>query len=58
MASVCNVGWSRLGLRDVAVAMEEVNARGWLELEKVHRPEIQNKQDHAYKKPGYDPSEL
>ena len=44
------------GEESVSVAMEEVTARDWLQ--KVYKPDIQNKQDHAYKKPGYDPSEL
>ena len=44
------------GEESVSVAMEEVTARDWLE--KVYKPDIKNKWDHVYKKPGYDPSEL
>ena len=44
------------GEESVSVAMEEVTARDWLE--KVYKPDIQNKWDHVYKKPGYDRSEL
>jgi 4-oxalocrotonate tautomerase len=35
---------------------EEVKARDWVA--KVYEPDIQNKWDTVYKKPGYDPSEL
>jgi 4-oxalocrotonate tautomerase len=38
------------GEESVSVAMEEVTARDWLE--KVYKPDIQNKWDHVYKKPG------
>ena len=44
------------GEESVSVALEEIKARDWLE--KVYRPDIQNKWDDVYKKPGYDPSDL
>ena len=44
------------GEESVSVAVEEVTARDWLE--KVYKPDIQNKWDNVYKKPGYDPSDL
>jgi 4-oxalocrotonate tautomerase len=44
------------GEESVSVAMEEVTAQDWLE--KVYKPDIQNKWDHVYKKPGYDPKDL
>ena len=44
------------GEESVSVAMEEVMARDWLE--RVYKPDIENKWDHVYKKPGYDPNEL
>jgi 4-oxalocrotonate tautomerase len=34
----------------------EVKSRDWLE--KVYKPDILNKWDNVYKKPGYDPSDL
>lgn len=40
----------------VSVAFEEVPAREWRE--KVYQPEILDKQDQLYKKPGYDMGEL
>ena len=39
----------------VSVAMEEVKAKDWTE--KVYKPEIQEKWDTLYKKPGYEPSD-
>ena len=45
-----------LGEESVSVAMEEVEPRDWGE--KVYRPDIANKPEQLYKKPGYDPSEL
>lgn len=39
------------GEESVSVAMEEVKAKDWTE--KVYRPEIQEKWDKLYKKPGY-----
>ena len=44
------------GEESVSVAMEEVEARDWAE--KVYTPDIVNKPDQLYKKPGYDLSEL
>lgn len=44
------------GEESVSVALEEIKARDWLE--KVYKPDIQNKWDDVYKKPGYDPSDL
>jgi len=41
------------GEESVSVAFEEVNLRDWTE--KVYKPDIQNKWDKVYKKPGYDP---
>ncbi len=44
------------GEESVSVALEEVPAAEWAE--KVYRPDIMNKPDQLYKKPGYDLSEL
>ena len=44
------------GEESVSVAMEEIEARDWAE--KVYKPDIMNKPDQLYKKPGYDMSEL
>ena len=46
----------RYGEESVSVALEEVKSRDWLE--KVYKPDILNKWDNLYKKPGYDPSDL
>jgi 4-oxalocrotonate tautomerase len=35
----------------VSVAIEEISSQEWAE--KVYKPEIQNKWDTLYKKPGY-----
>ena len=43
------------GEESVSVAMEEVKSRDWTE--KVYRPDIKEKWDKLYKKPGYDPLE-
>ena len=40
------------GDESVSVAMEEVGADEWAE--KVYRPDIVNKPDTLYKKPGYE----
>jgi 4-oxalocrotonate tautomerase len=40
------------GDESVSVAIEEVGADEWAE--KVYRPDIVNKPDTLYKKPGYD----
>ena len=44
------------GDESVSVAMEEVRAQDWVE--KVYKPDIKNKQDKLYKKPGYDQKDL
>ena len=44
------------GEESVSGAMEEVKSEDWLE--KVYKPDIQNKRDTLYKKPGYDVSDL
>ena len=44
------------GEESVSVAMEEVNSQEWVE--KVYKPEVKNKWDKLYKKPGYDESDL
>ena len=44
------------GEESVSVALEEVKAADWLK--KVYKPDIQNKWDQVYKKPGYDPNDL
>jgi len=43
------------GEESVSVAMEEVKSREWAE--KVYKPDIKEKWDKLYKKPGYDPLE-
>jgi len=44
------------GEESVSVAMEEVEPRDWAE--KVYKPDIVNKPEQLYKKPGYDLSDL
>ena len=44
------------GEESVSVSMEEVEPHDWAE--KVYKPDIANKLDQLYKKPGYDLSEL
>ena len=44
------------GEESVSVAMEEVEPRDWAE--KVFKPDIVNKPDQLYKKPGYGLSDL
>lgn len=44
------------GDESVSVAIEEINAKDWAE--KVYKPDILNKPEQLYKKPGYDLSEL
>jgi 4-oxalocrotonate tautomerase len=44
------------GDESVSVAIEEINAKDWAE--KVYKPDILNKSEQLYKKPGYDLSEL
>jgi len=41
--------------KSVSVAIEEVDPADWPE--KVYKPEILDKQDKLYKKPGYNPFE-
>jgi len=41
--------------KSVSVAFEEVNPNDWTE--KVYVPDILNKEENLYKKPGYDPFE-
>lgn len=43
------------GEESVSVAMEEVQPQNWTE--EVYKPEIQDKWDKLYKKPGYEPSD-
>jgi 4-oxalocrotonate tautomerase len=40
------------GEESVSVAFEEISSRDWNE--KVYKPDIQNKWDQVYKKPGYE----
>jgi 4-oxalocrotonate tautomerase len=44
------------GEESVSVAMEEVTSQDWAE--KVYKPDIRNKWDRLYKKPGYDVNDL
>lgn len=44
------------GDESVSVALEEVESRDWVE--KVYKPDVQNKWDTLYKKLGYDPNAL
>jgi 4-oxalocrotonate tautomerase len=44
------------GEESVSVAIEEVEPRDWAE--KVYKPDIVNKPEQIYKKPGYDLSDL
>lgn len=44
------------GEESVSVAMEEVKPQDWVE--KVYRPDIKDKWDKVYKKPGYDEKDL
>ena len=39
--------------RSVSVAIEEIEAQDWAE--KVYRPDILNKENSLYRKPGYNP---
>lgn len=41
------------GEEAVSVAFEEVDEQDWME--KVYKPDIQDKWDALYKKPGYEP---
>ena len=44
------------GEESVSVAIEAVNPEDWLE--KVYKPDVKNKWDTLYKKPGYDENDL
>jgi 4-oxalocrotonate tautomerase len=44
------------GEESVSVSMEEVEPQDWAE--EVYKPDIVNKPEQLYKKPGYDLSEL
>lgn len=46
----------RYGEESVSVSMEEVESQDWAE--KVYKPDIQNKLEKLYKKPGYDVNDL
>jgi 4-oxalocrotonate tautomerase len=50
------MGVLNYGEESVSVAMEEVKAEDWAE--HVYKPDIVNKLEQLYKKPGYDLSEL
>ena len=41
------------GEESVSVAFEEVKPKDWMD--EVYKPDIQNKWDKLYKKPGYEP---
>ncbi len=41
--------------KSISVVLEEIDSTDWPE--KVYKPEIMNKQDKLYKKPGYNPFE-
>ena len=44
------------GEESVSVAMEEVKSQDWVE--KVYVPDVKDKWDKLYKKPGYDENDL
>ena len=44
------------GEESVSVAFEEIKSQDWKE--KVYKPDIQDKWDKLYKKPGYDVNDL
>jgi 4-oxalocrotonate tautomerase len=44
------------GPESVSVAMEEVRPQDWVE--RVYKPDVKNKWDTLYQKPGYDESDL
>jgi len=44
------------GEESVSVALEEIKSSDWMD--KVYGPDIKNKWDSLYKKPGYDESDL
>jgi 4-oxalocrotonate tautomerase len=39
--------------KSVSLAFEEIEEKDWIE--KVYKPDIQNKKDSLYKEPGYKP---
>jgi 4-oxalocrotonate tautomerase len=39
--------------KSVSVAFEEIEEKDWVE--KVYKPDIENKKDSLYKEPGYKP---
>lgn len=43
----------KYGEEAVSLAFEEINPQDWTET--VYKPDIQNKWDKLYKKPGYEP---
>jgi hypothetical protein len=49
-------GLLHYGEESVSVAMEEVKSQDWAV--KVYNPDIQNKWDKLYRKPGYDVNDL
>ncbi|PYV67956.1 MAG: 4-oxalocrotonate tautomerase [Acidobacteria bacterium] len=44
------------GEESVSVALEEIKSEDWVD--KVFRPDIKNKSDSLYKKPGYDERDM
>jgi 4-oxalocrotonate tautomerase len=44
------------GRESVSVAMEEVQAQDWVA--RVYKPDIKEKWNEVYKKPGYDEKDL
>lgn len=44
------------GEESVSVAMEEVRSQEWAD--KVYKPDVKDKWDKLYKKPGYDENDL
>ena len=44
------------GEESVSVAMEEVKSQDWVR--KVYVPDVKDKWDNLYKKPGYDENDL
>ncbi|MBS0578891.1 MAG: tautomerase family protein [Proteobacteria bacterium] len=57
-AAITEAVTSTLGYPEasVSVAMEDVNPRDWLQ--QVYQPDIAEKQDQLFKKPGYGPGDL
>ena len=49
------VAIARCEEESVSVAIEEINSEDWAE--KVYRPDISNRPENLYKKPGYNPFE-